>query len=82
MPKIPPLSLNKLIKIKKDDALFLVEPKDPTITVEHLKREFGFESAYEYCQRHTRAYQHIYKGEKPPPQRAAHGKRMQYSKNI
>ncbi|MBS7648080.1 MAG: carbon-nitrogen hydrolase family protein [Candidatus Bathyarchaeia archaeon] len=68
------------VRSKKDDALFLVEPTDPTITVEHLKREFSFESADEYHQRHIRAYQHIHKGEKPPPQRAPHGKRLQYSK--
>ncbi len=53
------------VRSKKDDALFLVEPTDPTITVKRLKREFGFESSYEYYQRHISAYKHMHQYENP-----------------
>ncbi|MBS7649586.1 carbon-nitrogen hydrolase family protein, partial [Candidatus Bathyarchaeota archaeon] len=68
------------VRSKKDDALFLVEPIDPTVVTERLKKEFGFESVREYYERHRNAYQYIYRGETPRPQSAAHGKRPQYSK--
>lgn len=79
--KIMKLYSNRVeVRSSLDDGLFLVEPIDPTITVEQLQRELGFESAYRYYQRHRDAYEYIHRGEKPPPQIAAHGKRAQYSK--
>ncbi|MEM3590813.1 MAG: carbon-nitrogen hydrolase family protein [Candidatus Bathyarchaeia archaeon] len=68
------------VRSKRDDALFLVEPIDPNISTEQLKKEFGFESAWEYYQRHRAAYAYIHQGKSPPPQSAAHGDRPQYSK--
>ncbi|MBS7617706.1 carbon-nitrogen hydrolase family protein [Candidatus Bathyarchaeota archaeon] len=63
-----------------DDGLFLVEPIDSTVTIEQLQKELGFEPSHKYYQRHRDAYQYIHRGEKPPPQIAAHGKRAQYAK--
>jgi hypothetical protein len=63
-----------------DDAHFLVEPIDSSITVEQLQLEFGFESASTYRQRHLKAYEFIHRQQKPPVQNALHGERPQYSK--
>jgi len=63
-----------------DDAHFLVEPIDEGLSIEQLQREFGFESTFQYHERHRRAYEMILKGKKPPVQKAAHGERPQYSK--
>lgn len=68
------------VRSSLDDGLFLVEPIDPSITVEQLQRELGFEPSHKYYQRHREAYEYIRRGEKPPPQIAAHGKRAQYAK--
>lgn len=70
------------VRSKRDDALFLIEPVDPNISTEQLKKEFGFESAWEYYQRHRAAYVYIHQGKSPPPQSAAHGNRPQYSKTA
>lgn len=79
--KIMKLYSNRVeVRSSLDDGLFLVEPIDPTITIEQLQEELGFETAYKYFQRHKDAYQYIHRGEKPPPQIAAHGKRAQYAK--
>lgn len=68
------------VRSSRDDALFLVESRDPSLTVEQLQREFGFEPVDVYVRRHRLAYEHLLRGEKPPPQEAAHGKRAMYSK--
>jgi predicted amidohydrolase len=68
------------VRSSLDDDLFLVEPMDPNITVEQLQKELGFEPSHRYYQRHREAYGYIHRGEKPPPQTAAHGKRAQYAK--
>ena len=63
-----------------DEGHFLVEPTDDTLTTERLQKEFGFESTFQYHQRHREAYQHILQGKKPVPQKAAHGERPMYAK--
>jgi len=63
-----------------DDAHFLVEPIDDSLTTTQLQREFRFESALKYCQRHQEAYPLIRRGKRPVPQKALHGDRPQYSK--
>lgn len=68
------------VRSSRDDALFLVESRDPSLTVEQLQREFGFEPVDAYVRRHKLAYEHILRGERPPPQEAAHGRRAMYSK--
>ena len=72
------------VKIKsyanEGDDVFIVEPIDESISIEELKKEFGFESFQEYIERHRRAYEYIHRGEQPPPQKAAHGTRPQYKK--
>lgn len=59
---------------------FIVEPMDPAITVAQLQKEFGFESAFQYHDRHREAYREIRSGRQPAPQRALHGVRGQYQK--
>jgi predicted amidohydrolase len=68
------------VRSSRDDALFLVESRDPSLTVEQLQREFGFEPVEVYVRRHKLAYERILRGERPPPQEAAHGRRAMYSK--
>ena len=63
-----------------DDDHFLVEPIDDSLSTEQLQKEFGFESTFQYHDRHRRAYRMILQGKKPPAQKAAHGDRPQYSK--
>ena len=63
-----------------EDGHFLVEPTDPTITTARLQAEFGFESTFEYHDRHRTAYSALRAGQTPPAQTAAHGKREQYAK--
>jgi len=63
-----------------DDDHFLVEPIDDSLSTEHLQKEFGFESTFQYHDRHRKAYRMILQGKKPPAQKAAHGDRPQYSK--
>jgi predicted amidohydrolase len=68
------------VRSSRDDALFLVESRDPSLTVEQLQREFGFEPVEVYVRRHRLAYERLLRGERPPPQEAAHGRRPMYSK--
>jgi len=68
------------VRSHRDDAHFLVEPVDDALTTELLQREFGFESTFQYHERHRKAYRMILQGKKPTPQKAAHGSRPQYSK--
>ena len=68
------------VRSHRDDAHFLVEPVDDALTTELLQREFGFESTFQYHERHRKAYRMILQGKKPTPQKAAHGNRPQYSK--
>ena len=63
-----------------DDDHFLVEPIDDSLSTEQLQKEFGFESTFQYHDRHRKAYRMILQGKKPPAQKAAHGDRPQYSK--
>jgi len=63
-----------------DDAHFLVEPIDDSLTTVQLQKEFGFESSFQYHQRHQEAYLRIRQGKRPVPQKALHGDRPQYSK--
>lgn len=64
----------------REDAHFIVEPTDPALTTKQLQAEFGFESASQYHQRHRDAHAALRAGKQPTPQKAAHGKRGQYSK--
>jgi hypothetical protein len=57
---------------------FIVEPVDPSITVAALQQEFGFESAFEYTERHRRAYADLRAGRTPAPQAARHGVRPEW----
>lgn len=63
-----------------EDARFIVEPTDPTLTTEQLRKEFGFEPSSRYHQRHREAHAALRAGKTPTPQTAAHGNRGQYSK--
>lgn len=63
-----------------DDGHFIVEPIDDALTIEQLQKEFGFESTFQYHQRHREAFKMIHQGKKPVPQKAAHGDRPQYAK--
>jgi hypothetical protein len=63
-----------------DDDHFLVEPIDDALTTEQLQREFGFESTFQYHQRHRDAFQRIHHRKRPLTQKAAHRDRPQYSK--
>jgi len=63
-----------------DDAHFLVEPIDNSLSTERLMKEFGFESTFQYHERHRTAYKWILQGKQPPAQKAAHGNRPQYAK--
>ncbi len=68
------------IRPHRDDAHFLLEPIDETLTTAHLQAEFGFESTSQYHQRHREAFGQIHCGEAPAPQQAAHGDRPPYAK--
>ena len=68
------------IRSHLDEAHFLAEPIDDGVKTERLREEFGFESTFQYHQRHREAYQLIHRGKAPLPQKAAHGDRPQYSK--
>jgi len=68
------------IRPHQDDGHFLVEPIDDTLTTKQLQQEFGFESTFQYHQRHREAYRLIRQGKPLRAQKAAHGTRPQYSK--
>jgi len=68
------------VRSHRDDGHFLVEPIDDSLSTEHLQKEFGFESTFQYHERHRIAYKWILQGKQPPAQKAAHGDRPQYSK--
>jgi hypothetical protein len=53
---------------------------DPAITTEQLRRQFGFESTFQYHDRHRDAFALIRAGEAHHPQHAAHGDRPMYAK--
>ena len=57
---------------------FIVEPVDPGLTVRALQQEFGFESSFQYHQRHREAHAAIRAGQKPQPQAALHGNRPEW----
>lgn len=63
-----------------DDAHFIVEPTDPSISTEQLRKEFGFEPTWLYHERHRKAHALMLASQVPKPQKAAHGDRPQYSK--
>jgi beta-ureidopropionase len=68
------------IRPHRDDAHFLVEPLDNGLTVEQLQHEFGFESTFQYHQRHRDAFVRMHLGKAPSVQRAGHGDRPPYAK--
>jgi predicted amidohydrolase len=68
------------IRPHRDDAHFLLEPTDETLTVAQLQAEFGFESTAQYHQRHRDAFARMHRGQPLIPQQARHGGRAQYSK--
>jgi len=68
------------IRTHRDDGHFLIEPIDDALTIEQLKKEFGFEPTFQYHERHREAYRSIHQGKAPVAQRAAHGDRPQYAK--
>ncbi len=68
------------VRSSVDDDHFIVEPIDDSISTEQLQKEFGFESTFQYHDRHRMAYKMILQGKRPPAQKAAHGDRPQYSK--
>lgn len=59
---------------------FIVEPVDPTVTVRALQEEFGFESSFQYHERHRDAYAALRAGRNPAPQQARHGVRPEWGK--
>jgi len=63
-----------------DDAVSLVEPTDPTLTVAQMQADLGFESWRQYYDRHRATYAAIARGATPEPQAAAHGRRPAYAK--
>ncbi len=68
------------IRSYPDEAHFVVEPMDDTLTIAQLQREFGFEPTAQYHQRHRDGYAQIHAGMTPAPQNAAHGDRPEYAK--
>ncbi len=68
------------IRSHRDDAHFLVEPRDDALTMRQLKESLGFESTFTYHQRHRDAYEFIHQGKRPVAQKAAHGNRPMHSK--
>jgi hypothetical protein len=68
------------IRSHRDDGHFLVEPLDEDVTIEQLQREFGFESTFQYHQRHRDAFRQIHEGRSPSPQSAAHGDRPMHAR--
>ena len=59
----------------RDSGHFLVEPLDDAITIAQLQREFGFESTYDYHQRHREAHARLRAGLAPEPELGPHGDR-------
>jgi beta-ureidopropionase len=68
------------VTLYEGDGHFIVEPTDPTVTAAQLQTEFGFESTFQYHDRHRQAYALLHAGQSPQPQQAGHGTRAQYSK--
>ncbi len=68
------------IRSYPDEAHFIVEPLDASLTVAALQREFGFETAAQYHQRHRDAHARMRAGQPAAPQAAAHGDRPEYAK--
>ena len=64
----------------REDGQFLVEPQSPEITIRQLEKQFGFEPASVYYERHRKVYRRMLAGRKPVSQQAAHGRRPQYAK--
>jgi beta-ureidopropionase len=71
---------NVRIRSYADDEHFMVEPLNDSLSSEQLKKEFGFESVFQYLQRHREAYKMMSQGKKPLVQKAPHGNRPQYAK--
>ena len=67
------------ISSDRDSARFLVEPRDPSVTIARLQAEFGFETAHMYLDRHRTAYAAIAEGRTAPAQNALHATRPQYA---
>jgi predicted amidohydrolase len=67
------------VRWETDEGTILVEPADPAVKTEMLKKEFGLETRREYLGRHAVAYRQLASGKKPEPQTALHGNRPMYS---
>jgi beta-ureidopropionase len=63
-----------------EDGHFLVEPTDPALKTAQLQTVLGFESSFQYHDRHRAGYAALHAGQTPPGQTAAHGNREQYAK--
>ena len=57
---------------------FIVEPVDPAVTVRALQQEFGFESSFQYHDRHRAAFAALRAGRPAQPQTALHGNRPEW----
>ncbi|MBN2389649.1 MAG: carbon-nitrogen hydrolase family protein [Anaerolineae bacterium] len=68
------------IRSDHDSGHFLIEPNDDAITIAKVQQEFGFESTFQYHQRHRDAYEILREGKTPSPQTALHGDRPEYAK--
>ena len=62
-----------------DEGALLIEPNDPAIRTDAIRKEFGLETRREYLRRHETAYAQILAGKMPSPQAAAHGNRPMFS---
>jgi beta-ureidopropionase len=68
------------VRSDRDSGHFLIEPRDDTLTIAALQREFGFEPTFQYHQRHREAYARLRVGRATTPQEAAHGDRPMHNK--
>jgi len=59
---------------------FIVEPMDPALTCRRLQEEFGFESTFQYHDRHRAIHPLLRAGQPAPPQIALHGNRSKNAK--
>jgi len=66
------------VRSDHESGHFLVEPLDPAVKIADLQREFGFESAHMYHQRHRVAHARMLEGQPPLAQNALHNGRQPY----
>jgi predicted amidohydrolase len=68
------------VRMHQDEGYFLVEPRDPAITTDHLRQTLGFIDRADYFARHRAAYACLQHHGTAAPQVPPHGARSQYSK--